>query len=68
MKRFVGSVMVFMMGPAVICHTADDRSNQKATSESIQAAMHGFIERSTVDGQFRIYDAVTGELKRLTFT
>jgi hypothetical protein len=68
MKRsIVVMALLFVMGSWALSEAADDPSIQGAVREDIQAAMSDLIDGNTVDGQFAIYDAVAGELKRLTF-
>ncbi len=54
----------FLGSPA---HGGDDPSIKGKTREDIQSSMVSYIKSNSVEGKFIVYDAVTDELKRLTF-
>ncbi len=56
-------VLVF----SAISFGADDPSITGDTRKGIQAAMKSHIDENSVGGRYVIYDAVTGELKKLKF-
>lgn len=56
-------VLVF----SAISFGADDPSITGDTRKGIQAVMKSHIDENSVGGRYVIYDAVTGELKKLKF-
>ena len=60
-----GLAMVLVF--SAISFGADDPSITGDTRKGIQAAMKSHIDENSVGGRYVIYDAVTGELKKLKF-
>lgn len=59
--------LAMVLVSSAISFGADDPSITGDTRKGIQAAMKSHIDENTVNGRYIIYDAVTGELKKLKF-
>lgn len=59
--------LAMVLVSSAISFGADDPSITGDTRKGIQAAMKSHIDENTVSGRYIIYDAVTGELKKLKF-
>ncbi len=67
MRRIPIIAFAVVLGISGITYGADDPSITGDTRKDIQAAMKSHIDENTVNGRYIIYDAVTGELKKLKF-
>ncbi len=67
MKKIAIIVVALVLGVSSITFGADDPSITGDTRKGIQAAMKSHIDENTVNERYIIYDAVTGELKKLKF-
>jgi len=59
--------LAIVLVSSAISFGADDPSITGDTRKGIQAVMKSHIDENSVGGRYVIYDAVTGELKKLKF-
>ena len=64
-KFFLVLAVILTFGAASVSFSADDPSIKGETRTNTQKAMSGHIDQNTYDGDYIIYDAVTGKLLRL---
>ncbi len=67
MRRIPVIAFAIVLGVSTLSFGGDDPSITGDTRKGIQAAMKSHIDENTVNGRYIIYDAVTGELKKLKF-
>ena len=65
MKYTAMIVMLMMLHISTLSWAGDDPSIKGQQRVDIKAAMNAHISSNTVNNQYVIYDAVSGELKRL---
>ena len=66
-KFLLAFAVFFIFGAANLSFSADDPSIKGEARTNTQKAMSGHIDHNTYNGDYIIYDAVTGDLLRLQF-
>jgi len=66
-KLFLVLAAILTFGTASVLLAADDPSIKGEARANTQKAMAGHIDRNTYNGDYIIYDAVTGDLLKLQF-
>jgi hypothetical protein len=67
MRKIPIVAFAIVLGASTLGFGGDDPSITGDTRKGIQAAMKSHIDENTVNDRYIIYDAVTGELKKLKF-